>query len=89
MAMMIRNLVVVAAVAVLTLTWNRSVAAHCDTLDGPVVGASRKALESGNINLVLIWIQKKQRFRVTRLTKSGFVFESKGSGLDLTKASSL
>jgi hypothetical protein len=31
---------------------------HCDGLDGPVVKAARKALESGNINLVLIWVKK-------------------------------
>jgi hypothetical protein len=33
--------------------------AHCDTLDGPVVAAARKALDTGNVNLVLIWVQKK------------------------------
>lgn len=33
--------------------------AHCDGLDGPVVIAAKKALETGNINLVLIWIQPK------------------------------
>lgn len=33
--------------------------AHCDGLDGPVVKAAQKALESGNVNLVLIWVQKK------------------------------
>jgi hypothetical protein len=32
--------------------------AHCDGLDGPVVQAARKALDSGNVNLVLIWVQK-------------------------------
>lgn len=31
--------------------------AHCDTMSGPVVTAARKALESGNVNLVLIWVQ--------------------------------
>ena len=31
--------------------------AHCDTLDGPVVSAARKALDSGNVNLVLVWVQ--------------------------------
>ena len=33
--------------------------AHCDGLDGPVVKAARNALEMGNVNLVLIWVQKK------------------------------
>ena len=32
--------------------------AHCDTLDGPVVAAARKALDSGNVNLVLVWVRK-------------------------------
>jgi hypothetical protein len=31
--------------------------AHCDTMSGPVLGAAQKALESGNVNLVLIWVQ--------------------------------
>jgi len=30
--------------------------AHCDTLDGPVVLAARKALETGKVNPVLAWV---------------------------------
>jgi hypothetical protein len=33
--------------------------AHCDGLDEPVVAAAKKALENGNVNPVLIWVQKK------------------------------
>jgi hypothetical protein len=36
-----------------------SVRAHCDGLDGPVVKAAMRALETGNVNLVLIWIQEQ------------------------------
>ncbi|MGB5880394.1 MAG: DUF6448 family protein, partial [Thermoanaerobaculia bacterium] len=32
--------------------------AHCDGMDGPVVVAAQKALASGDVNLVLIWVQK-------------------------------
>ena len=32
-------------------------AAHCDSLDGPVVTAARAALESGKIDGVLAWVQ--------------------------------
>lgn len=32
--------------------------AHCDGLDGPVVKAARQALDTGDVNLVLIWVQK-------------------------------
>ena len=29
---------------------------HCDTLDGPVVQAAKKALDTGNVNLILPWV---------------------------------
>ena len=32
--------------------------AHCDGMDGPVVKAAQKAIETANVNLVLIWVQK-------------------------------
>ncbi|MCX7171975.1 MAG: DUF6448 family protein [Proteobacteria bacterium] len=31
--------------------------AHCDSLDGPVVKAARQALDTGNVNRVLIWVK--------------------------------
>jgi hypothetical protein len=65
---MIRNLMgnrfMAASVAVLALIWSEPLAAHCDTLDGPVVGAARKALDSGNVNLVLIWVQKNDEAEI-------------------------
>jgi hypothetical protein len=39
------------------LSFSEYVFAHCDTLDGPVVEAARVALETGNIDAVLIWVQ--------------------------------
>ncbi len=47
----------IAAVLILILT-SPVILAHCDGLDGPVVTAARKALETGNVNLVLAWVQK-------------------------------
>lgn len=29
---------------------------HCDTMDGPVVKAAKKALETGNVNYILPWV---------------------------------
>jgi len=53
-------------------------AAHCDTLDGPVVAAARNALDSGKVALVLVWVQKddeaaiSQAFeRARRVRKAG------------------
>jgi hypothetical protein len=40
--------------------------AHCDTLDGPVVTAARKALAEGKVNLVLIWVQKQDEAEIRK-----------------------
>jgi hypothetical protein len=42
------------------------VLAHCDTMDGPVVKAAQKALESGNVNFVLIWVQQKDEAEIKK-----------------------
>lgn len=42
------------------------VMAHCDGMDGPVVKAAKKALETGNVNLVLIWVQKQDEETIKR-----------------------
>lgn len=46
------------------LAWTTPALAHCDTLDGPVVSAARKALDTGNPNLVLIWVQKNDEAEI-------------------------
>jgi hypothetical protein len=40
--------------------------AHCDGMDGPVVTAAKKALETGNVNFVLIWVQKKDEDEIKK-----------------------
>lgn len=47
----------VAVAILLTVAGARQLLAHCDGLDGPVVQAAKRALDSGNINLALIWVQ--------------------------------
>ncbi len=42
------------------LTAYNNMFAHCDTLDGPVVKAAKDALDKGNVNLILLWVQKEQ-----------------------------
>jgi hypothetical protein len=53
------------AILVLSAAWVAPAQAHCDALDGPVVAAARKALDSGNVNLVLVWVQKKDEAEVS------------------------
>lgn len=47
-----------AAFLIFAFTASPRLLAHCDTMGGPVIKAAKKALETSNINLVLIWVQK-------------------------------
>jgi uncharacterized protein DUF6448 len=74
------------AAALLTISfgWSAAVLAHCDTLDGPVVAAARKALDSGNVNLVLVWVQKKDEAEVmNQFRKTVAVRKGGGQAKDL------
>lgn len=63
----ISKCLIAAAAAACALIWSLPAAAHCDTLDGPVVAAARKALDSGNVNLILIWVQKKDEAEIRNM----------------------
>ena len=54
-------------IAVLLTTQSAKVAAHCDGLDGPVVQAAEKALATGDINLVLIWVPKDAEAEIQKI----------------------
>ena len=43
----------------ISLAFVPSVFAHCDTMDGPVVKAAQEAIRTRNLNVVLIWVNKK------------------------------
>lgn len=40
--------------------------AHCDTLDGPVVQAARKAMETNNANYMLIWVKPENEDEIRK-----------------------
>ena len=50
------HLAVVAALALLAAA-PKTVSAHCDTLDGPVVKDARAALEAKDVTPVLKWVK--------------------------------
>lgn len=43
--------------------------AHCDTLDGPVVNAARKAMETDNANYILIWVKPEAEDEIRKALK--------------------
>ncbi len=60
------SLTVLAILFTIVLFGSNRVFAHCDGMDGPVVTAAKKALETGNVNLVLIWVQKKDEGEIKK-----------------------
>lgn len=50
----------------ISLVFVPSVFAHCDTMNGPVVKAAQEAIRTGNVNVVLIWVQKKDEPEVKK-----------------------
>ena len=53
------------------------VRAHCDTLDGPVVMAAKKALEKGDVTPVLKWVKKDQEDEIRAVFKKTMAVRSK------------
>ena len=39
--------------------------AHCDGVDGPVVKAAQRALETGKVSFALMWVQEKDETEIT------------------------
>ncbi len=60
------SLTVFAIAFMIVLLGSNRVFAHCDGMDGPVVTAAKQALETGNVNLVLIWVQKKDEGEIKK-----------------------
>jgi hypothetical protein len=60
----VQRIIWIILAALLLITNNAS--AHCDTIDGLVVKAAQKSLETGNINHVLIWVQKKDEDEIKK-----------------------
>ena len=56
----------IAIILSIILLGSKTIYAHCDTLDGPLVTAARKALDTGNVNLVLIWVQKNDEAEIIK-----------------------
>lgn len=53
------SLTLITLLSTMLLASANTVLAHCDTMDGPVVKAAQRALARRNVNLILIWVQKK------------------------------
>lgn len=60
-----KSLAVCAAAALaLVAVSPRTVSAHCDSLDGPVVKAAQRALDTRDVNHVLIWVTRENEAEI-------------------------
>lgn len=53
--------------ALFIFIFTNTVSAHCDSMEGPVVKASIKALETGNINYVLVWVRAEDEKEIKEM----------------------
>src|SRR5512135_864316 len=44
----------------------RAASAHCDGLDGPVVKAAQRALQTGDVNQVLVWVRPQDEDEIEK-----------------------
>ncbi len=69
------------------MAWATPALAHCDTLDGPVVSAARTALDTGNVDLVLVWAQKGDEAEMRKaFEKTSSVRKAGGEAKELADA---
>jgi len=55
-------LILLLTVILTTITY-----AHCDSMEGPVVKAAKKALKTNNVNYVLIWVKQEYENEIKTL----------------------
>lgn len=52
---------------------------HCDGMDGPVVTLARRALETGNVNLVLPWVREEDEAQIRESFKHALAVRKLGA----------
>lgn len=70
--------IVAAAVIILAGISAGSALAHCDTMDGPVVILAKKALDKGDVNLVLPWVAKEKEGEIKEAFDLAVAVRGKG-----------
>lgn len=59
---------------------SKDVLAHCDSMNGPVVKAAEKALETGNLNYVLVWVRSEDEKEIKAMFDKVNKVRALGSG---------
>jgi len=67
------------AVAILSVVAAGSALAHCDTMDGPVVTLAKRALDRGDVTLVLPWVAADQEKEIREAFELAIAVRGKGT----------
>ncbi len=51
----------------LVLIIPQNISAHCDSVEGPVVLAAKRSLQTGNLNHVLIWVGEEDEIEIRNM----------------------
>jgi len=68
----------IGAIAIYLAVIGSSAAAHCDTMDGPVVATAKSALESGDVTPVLKWVKADNEKEIRELFKKTLAVRRQG-----------
>ena len=58
---------IVALFLIIIILYPAEALAHCDGIDGPVVLAAKEAIKTGDVNLILIWVQKDDEAEIRQV----------------------
>jgi hypothetical protein len=74
-----RKVAGIAAAIAISLAIPQLAAAHCDTMDGPVIKDARVALEKGEVTPVLKWVRKRDEAQIQKVFKQAMAASKKGA----------
>jgi hypothetical protein len=74
-----RVMVTFFGIVFLSIGLGQNAYAHCDTLDGPVVQTSRKALEKGDVTPLLKWVQADDEKEIRVAFQKTLAVRAKGA----------
>jgi glutaredoxin len=58
---------------------------YCETRNGPAIRAAKRALETGNVNYVLIWVPEESEKKLKNLFEKTFCeYKARKDGADIT-----
>ena len=75
--LLINSLSILFLFGITLLVFPPKASAHCDTLDGPVINAAKKAMAKDNANYILIWVKSEHEDEIRKALKKALARRKK------------